>query len=93
MGMARGTFHPNSYLAEIRNIRRGLMARTLVLNVLEKHSVDAKSLAGEAEIGYGVVIHHLKLLKAEGIVDWKGGKKPHVWALTGAGQKRLLTSS
>jgi DNA-binding HxlR family transcriptional regulator len=93
MGMVRDTFHPNSYLSEIKNIRRGLKARTLVLNVLERHSVDARSLAGEAEIGYGVVIHHLRLLEAEGIVDRKGGKKPHVWVLTGAGQKRLLNSS
>ena len=37
---------------------------------------------------YGVVIHHLKLLETEKIVERKG-KRPHVWLLTGLGQKRL----
>jgi DNA-binding MarR family transcriptional regulator len=57
--------------------------------VLEKHSVDAKSIANEAGMHYGVVVHHLKLLEAEKIVERKGGK-PYTWLITGAGQKRLL---
>jgi predicted transcriptional regulator len=42
----------------------------------------------EAGMHYGVVMHHLKLLEAEGIVERKGNK-PRVWSLTGLGQKRL----
>jgi len=62
-----------------------------VLNVLERHSVDAKTTGSEAGIPYAVAMHHLKLLKSEGIVERKGDK-PYVWVLTGLGQKRLLNS-
>jgi len=40
-------------------------------------------------LGYNVVVHHLRLLGAEGVVVKKGEKKPYVWQLTGVGQQRL----
>lgn len=89
--MLRETYHPNAYLASIKNMKLGLRARTRILDVLEKLSVDAKSIAEDAGMSYGVVMHHLKLLEAEGIVNRKGSK-PYVWTLTGLGQKRLATS-
>jgi len=89
--MLRETYHPNADLANVRNIRRGLRARTKVLNVLEKGSGDAKTIVQEAALHYGVVMHHLKLLQSEGIVRRADGK-PSVWKLTGAGQKRLVSA-
>jgi len=89
--MLKETYHPNAYLESIKNMKLGLRARTRVLDVLEKLSVDAKSIAKDAGMSYGVVMHHLKLLEAEGIVNRKGSK-PYVWTLTGLGQKRLETS-
>lgn len=89
--MLKETYHPNAYLASIKNMKLGLRARTRILNVLEKLSVDAKSIAKDAGLPYGVVMHHLRLLEAEGIINRKGSK-PYVWALTGLGQKRLETS-
>jgi hypothetical protein len=89
--MVKETYNPKAYLSSIKNIKRGLKARTLVLNVLERHSVDAKTTGSEAGIPYAVAMHHLKLLKSEGIVERKGDK-PYVWVLTGLGQKRLLNS-
>jgi len=92
MGMVKETFHPNAYLSRIKNIKRGLRARSLVLNVLERHSADGKSIGNEANLHYGVVVHHLKLLAAEGLVEAKGNR-PRVWCLTGLGQRRLTGSS
>jgi predicted transcriptional regulator len=89
----RETYHPNAYLSAIRNIKLGLRARTRILVFLENRSADARTISDGAELHYGVVAHHLKLLETEGIVERKSGKKPHVWALTGIGQKRLLGSS
>ena len=89
--MLKETYHPNAYLESIKNMKLGLRARTRVLDVLEKLSVDAKSIAKDAGMSYGGVMHHLKLLEAEGIVNRKGSK-PYVWTLTGLGQKRLETS-
>ena len=87
--MSREAYHPNAYLSNIKNNRLGLHARTRVLNVLERISVDAKTVAKETEMHYGVVMHHLRLLEDEGIVERKQSK-PHIWVLTGLGQKRLV---
>lgn len=89
--MLREIYHPNAYLTSIKNMRLGLRARTRILNVMERISVDAKSITKDTGMAYGVVMHHLKLLEREGIVNRKGSK-PYVWALTGLGQKRLANS-
>jgi len=89
--MVRQNHHPNAYLSSIKNVRRGLVARTKILNILEKRSGDAKSLGSEAALAYGVAMHHLKLLGKERVVQRKG-IRPCVWSLTGVGQKRLVNS-
>ncbi len=89
--MVKEAYHPNAYLTNIKNIKLGLKARTKLLSILDKNSVDAKTISKEAGMHYGVVLHHLRLLEAEGIVERKH-TKPHIWALTGLGQKRLLNS-
>lgn len=89
--MLKKVFHPNAYLTKIRNVTRGLRARTRILRVLEKRSADAKTIAEESGLSYRVVLHHLRLLMAEDIVDRKGGR-PYSWTLTGLGQKRLANS-
>ena len=86
--MPRAEYHPNAYLTDFRNVKVGLRARTLILNFLEKSSTDAKTVAKETGLPYNVVLHHLKLLEARGIVK-RGSKRPSVWVLTGLGQKRL----
>ncbi len=90
--MLKETYHPNAYLAHLRNVRLGLISRTRILNALEMGSKDAKTIAEEAGAHYGVVMHHLKLLQAEGIVRRAHGK-PSLWTITGAGQKRLVSAS
>jgi len=65
-----------------------LRARSQILNALEKGSSDAKSVAKDTKLQYNVVIHHLKLLEKEGMVERKG-RRPYIWGLTGLGQKRL----
>jgi predicted transcriptional regulator len=87
--MHRESYHPNAYLSQIKNIRRGLRARTKILTFLEKGSSDTNAISKGTGMSYGVITHHLKLLKAEEIVERKE-KKPHVWTLTGLGQKRLV---
>jgi len=89
--MVKLNHHPNAYLSNIRNVKRGLVARTKILNILEKTSGNTKSIGNEAALPYGVAMHHLKLLGKEGIVQRKG-TKPCVWSITGVGQKRLVNS-
>jgi DNA-binding transcriptional ArsR family regulator len=90
MKMLRTAYHPKAYLSNTKNIRRGLQARTRILDVLDKRSADAKTISKETEMHYGVVMHHLRLLEAEGIAERKQSK-PYIWVLTGLGQKRLVS--
>ena len=86
------TYHPNAYLTNLRNVRLGLRARTKILNALERGSGNARTISKEATIHYGVAMHHLKLLQSEGIVRRADGKNA-VWMITGAGQKRLVSTA
>lgn len=73
----------------MKNVENGLKARTKILTALEKGSSDATTIAKEKVLSYGVVMHHLRLLEKEGIVNRKD-KRPYFWMLTGLGQKRLV---
>jgi len=86
--MIKEVYHPNAYLVDYRNVKPGLRARTRILTALERISADAKIIAKQAALHYGVVMHHLKLLEARGLVQRKGSR-PWIWKLTGLGQKRL----
>lgn len=88
--MLKEAYHPNAYLSNIRNIKLGLKTRTKILNMLDKGPIDAKTLAREIGLSYMVVMHHLRLLAAEGVIK-REGSKPYTWVSTGFGQKRLLT--
>jgi len=82
------TMHPNAYLKQIRNVHTGLVARSKILVLLECQGFAACKIAQESGLTYGVVIHHLKLLKNEGTVERKGNRR-YIWLVTGFGQKRL----
>lgn len=82
-------FHPRAFLSRKRNVKRGLSARTRILQVLEKQESDTKNIMGLSGLHYSVVVHHLCLLEAERVVVRKGEKRPFVWRLTGVGQQRL----
>jgi DNA-binding transcriptional ArsR family regulator len=90
--MVKEAYHPKAYLSSIKNIKRGLQARTRILNVLDKESIDAKNISSKTDMHYGVIMHHLRLLETEGIIERKQSK-PHIWALTGLGQRRLVNLS
>ena len=80
--------HPNAYLRNVRNVKAGIAARSLILQRLEGNPAAAPRIAMEATLTYSVVMHHLKLLQDEGIVDRKG-RRPSLWVSTKIGQMRL----
>ena len=84
--------HPNAFLSNIRNNKRGVGTRTRILVALDRHPANVRALSGETGLPYGVVLHHLMLLMAEDVVE-RGQRRPHIWVLTGLGQKRLVNSS
>ncbi len=88
MSQIKQTCHPNAYLKNIRNVKNGLDARSKILLFLDEQVYSASKIAKESALTYGVVMHHLHLLRAEGIVERKGRRR-FVWLSTGLGQKRL----
>ncbi|MEM2939365.1 MAG: winged helix-turn-helix domain-containing protein [Candidatus Bathyarchaeia archaeon] len=86
--MLREEYHPNAYLTDFRNVKLGLKTRTIILEFLERAPAETKLISKETGLPHNVVLHHLKLLEARGIVQRKSGR-PSIWALTGLGQKRL----
>jgi DNA-binding transcriptional ArsR family regulator len=82
------SIHPNAYLKNVRNVSKGLEARTKILQTLDQSPYSASRLAKEASLSYDVVTHHLRLLASEGVINRKGSR-PYFWMPTGFGQKRL----
>ncbi len=89
--MLRRGYHPKAFLALRRNVRPGLEARTKIASVLERKAGYAKVIARETGLSYSVVLYHLHLMEAEGILARKG-RRSYVWGFTGAGQQRLTSS-
>jgi predicted transcriptional regulator len=56
--------------------------------LLDINFCSASEVSNKTELSYTVVMHHLRLLRREGIVERKGSKK-YVWLSTGVGQMRL----
>lgn len=84
-----GEIHPKAYLANKRNVKAGLSSRTKILLSLEKGGKRTNELCGETGLSYAQVLHHLKLMRRERIVEPKTDEKPYVWTLTKYGQQRL----
>ncbi len=87
--LLKAMFHPKAFLSHKRNVKPGLKARTRIIQALENDALKIIKVSEATGLGYKVVLYHLKLLQAEQVVTHKGNK-PHVWALTGAGQQRLV---
>jgi predicted transcriptional regulator len=86
--MLKGVYHPNAFLSARRNIRPGLVARTKIVLLLEKETLNTKALVQQTRLSYSSVRYHLRLLETEKIILHKGNK-PYSWELTGVGQQRL----
>lgn len=87
--MLKIAYNPNAYLTRRRNVRLGLVARSKILQVVEKQAATIRVITDSTGLKYPVVLYHLRLLEGEKVVQRQGGKKPYAWGLTGIGQKRL----
>jgi predicted transcriptional regulator len=87
--MFKDSYHPKAFLIRIKNVKPGLVTRTKIASALEGEQLAAKTIGERTGVGYASVLHHLHLMEDESIVE-KEGKRPYLWSLTGAGQKRLV---
>ncbi len=88
--MFKESYHPKAFLSMTRNVRPGLVARTLIVRFLEGAGKShTKAVVQKTGLTYAAVLHHLHLLEAEDITVHSGERR-YVWELTGAGQQRLM---
>jgi predicted transcriptional regulator len=90
--MLKIAYNPNAYLMQKRNVRLGLVARSKILQVVEKQAASIRVIRDATGLKYAIVLYHLRLLEEERVVQRQGGKKPYSWSLTGVGQKQLAGS-
>ncbi|MEM1537351.1 MAG: ArsR family transcriptional regulator [Candidatus Nezhaarchaeales archaeon] len=76
---------PRSILRSIRNVKRGIEARSKIIYALKNGEKHVKSISSSSGLSYSAVRMHLKRMLREGIVT-RDEKKPYKWKLTGRGQ-------
>jgi hypothetical protein len=86
--MFKDSYHPKAFLIRTKNVKQGLVTRTKIAAALEGELLAARAVGEKSGVRYSSVLHHLHLMENESIVE-KEGKRPYLWRLTGAGQKRL----
>jgi hypothetical protein len=86
--MFKGSYHPKAFLSNTKNVKQGLVARTKIASILDMGACTAKTISGSASTSYSSIMHHLHLMENDEIVK-RSDKRPYVWGLTGAGQKKL----
>lgn len=79
---------PRSILRGIRNVKRGIEARSKIIRALKSGEVQVKSIASSSGLSYSAVRMHLERMLKEGIVT-RSTKKPYKWELTGRGQRGI----
>ena len=81
---------PRAFLSILkRNTRRGVLARSRLINALRKGELTLGQIAESSDLPINVVRYHLANLEKAGIVERKGSGRGRRWRLTGLGQSRL----
>lgn len=80
---------PRAYLGRIRNVKRGLMTRSRIIELLENGPSTTRRIAGGVGLSQSAVRKQLRNMAAEGIVEGRKIKGRFLWKLTGAGQSTL----
>ncbi len=77
---------PQAYLRNLRNVPRGLKARSKIARSMRSNeSKKSRDIARAAGLSYGAAIRHLRHMNEEHIVE----KKKEGWSLTGLGQQAV----
>ena len=75
-----------AYLRSIRNVTRGLRARSKIVSVVRGNKAQkGQEIARAAGLSYSAAMRHLRRMKAERIVE----KDKSGWSLTGLGQQAV----
>ena len=73
----------------MRNVRRGLLTRSRIIDVLSRKASTIQQIAEEIGLSESTVRRHLRSMLAEGIVKRLKFKGKILWRLSGSGQLDL----
>lgn len=73
----------------MRNVRRGLLTRSKIIDALSRKASTISQIAEEIGLSKSAVRRHLKNMLAEGIVEKLSFKGKILWKLSGSGQLNL----
>ncbi len=77
---------PQAYLRNLRNVRRGLRARSKIArNMRNNGASKGREIARAAGLSYSAAMRHLRHMNEEHIVE----KSKEGWSLTGLGQQAV----
>ncbi len=83
-------YHPRAYLAGMRNVSRGLVSRTKILETMEQGRTRISEISEKSKLGTGCVSYHLKLMLSQKIVHVTQTGREGRWSLTKYGQEKLF---
>lgn len=73
----------------MRNVRRGLLTRSKIIDALYEKASTTQQIAEEIGLSESAVRRHLRNMLAEGIVEKLKFKGKILWRLSGSGQLNL----
>ncbi|MEM4021558.1 MAG: winged helix-turn-helix domain-containing protein [Nitrososphaerota archaeon] len=87
--LERQIIRGRAYLRDLRNVRRGLLTRSKIIDALSRKTSTISQIAEEIGLSKSAVRRHLKNMLAEGIVEKLRFKGKILWKLSGSGQLNL----
>ncbi|MEM1655739.1 MAG: winged helix-turn-helix domain-containing protein [Nitrososphaerota archaeon] len=87
--LERQIIRGRAYLRGLRNVRRGLLTRSKIIDALSRKASTISQIAEEIGLSKSAVRRHLKNMLAEGIVEKLRFKGKILWKLSGSGQLNL----
>ncbi len=86
------TINPRAYLKSIRNVRRGVVTRSRILDTIGPGSLTTLEICRRTGLNPSNVRYHLSNMLTEGLVVKRRGKGGIWWRLSGIGQKTIEES-
>ena len=84
-------YHPRAYMSGMKNVSRGLVSRTKIIDAMEQGKTRTSEISEKAKLGRACVSYHLRLMLGQKVVLVKDVGREGRWTLTKYGQEKLFT--
>jgi len=81
--------NPKAYLTGMKNVRRGLVARSKLVEALAVKGLTIQELCKATDMRPGKARYHLQNMVRDGVVKKRRSGRRVVWELTGTGQASI----